>query len=280
MRKSIINIFSKNLKKLDINEILKFKIDLRNLTVDNIKHILKKSPNIRTNEEIAFLKNFALFKTKFSDKLTKENIEDQAQEIMMLLSMSNANYKLIKNEDEIIYEVNDEPKYFYIILSGKVEVYSVEKIDREINGEEYYKIIMNYRKNKEKYLLEKTLKENKVNIPIDIQDINKLDKILLKLFLISKKSLKIYKENEINYLDVIFEKLGFKYSDFNILSYNDNFKDKKDKKKNLEEAKKISRLKEQKLLEYINGEIPDFLCKKYWNKNTRNTRDILSIQER
>ena len=263
MRKSIINIFSKNLKKLDINEILKFKIDLRNLTVDNIKHILKKSPNIRTNEEIAFLKDFALFKTKFSDKLTKENIEDQAQEIMMLLSMSNANYKLIKNENEIIYEVNDEPKYFYIILSGKVEVYSVEKIDREINGEEYYKIIMNYRKNKEKYLLEKTLKENKVNIPIDIQDINKLDKILLKLFLISKKSLKIYKENEINYLDVIFEKLGFKYSDFNILSYNDNFKDKKDKKKNLEEAKKISRLKEQKLLEYINGEIPDFLCKKY-----------------
>ena len=36
---------------------LKFKIDLRNLTVDNIKHILKKSPNIRTNEEIAFLKS-------------------------------------------------------------------------------------------------------------------------------------------------------------------------------------------------------------------------------
>ena len=263
MKKSIINIFSKNLKKLDINEILKIKIDLRDLTLDNIKHILKKSSDMRTNEDIAFLKDFTLIKTKFADKLTKENIEDQAQEIMMLLSMPNANYKLIKNKDEIIYEVTDEPKYFYIILSGKVEVYSIEKIDKEINGEEYYKLIMNYRKNKEKYLLEKTLRENKVNIPIDIQDINKLDKILLKIFLISKKSLTIYKENEINYLDIIFEKLGFKYNDFNILSYDDNFNVKKDIKKNLEEAKKMSRLKEQRVLEYINGEVPDFLCKKY-----------------
>lgn len=263
MRKSIINVFSKNLKKLDVNEILKLKIDLRNLTVENINYILRKSPDKRTNEDLAFLKDFTLLKTKFADKLTKENIEDHAQEIMMLLSMSNANYKLIKNEDEIIYEANDEPKYFYIILSGKVEVYSIEKIDKEISGEEYYKLLMNYRKNKEKYLLEKTLKENKVNVPIDMQDINKLDKILLKIFLISKKSLKIYKENEINYLDIIFEKLGFKYSDFNILSYDDNSNEKKDIKRNLEEAKKKSRSKEQKLLEYINGEVPDFLCKKY-----------------
>ena len=263
MKKAIINIFAKNLKKVDINEISKLKIDLRVLTIENIKQILKKPPDKRTNEDIAYLKNFVLFKTKFADKLMKENIEDQAQEVMMILSMPSAEIKIIKNKGEIIYDINEESKYFYIILSGKVEEYSIEKIDREINGEQYYKLIMNYRKNKERYLLEKTLKENKVNIPIDIKDVNRLDKILLKIFLTTKKGLNIYKENEINYLDVIFEKLGFKYSDFNILSYDDNLNKINSTENTPEEAKKLSRIKEQKLLDYINSEVPDFLCKKY-----------------
>ena len=187
MKKSIIDVFSKNLKNVDINEINKIKIDLRKLTIENIIYISKKSPTQRTNEEIAFLKNFGLFKTKFAEKLTKENIEDQTQKIIMLLSMLNSNYKLIKDKDEIIYDVNEEAKYFYVILYGNVEVYSIEKIDCEIKGEEYYKIILKYRNNKEKYLLEKTLKENKVNIPIDLRDVNILDKILLKIYLLSKK---------------------------------------------------------------------------------------------
>ena len=135
MKKSIIDVFSKNLKNVDINEINKIKIDLRKLTIENIIYISKKSPTQRTNEEIAFLKNFGLFKTKFAEKLTKENIEDQTQEIIMLLSMLNSNYKLIKDKDEIIYDLNEEAKYFYVILYGNVEVYSIEKIDCEINGE-------------------------------------------------------------------------------------------------------------------------------------------------
>ena len=272
MKKSILDIFSKNLKNVDINEINKIKIDLRKLTIENIIYISKKSPTQRTNEEIAFLKNFGLFKTKFAEKLTKENIEDQTQEIIMLLSMLNSNYKLIKDKDEIIYNVNEEAKYFYIILYGNVEVYSIEKIDCEINGEEYYKIILKYRNNKEKYLLEKTLKENKVNIPIDLRDVNILDKILLKIYLLSKKRMLLYKENNIDFLDIIFNKLGFKFSDFNIKPYNEYLKEINDLNKikklplvkfNSEEAKKMSRLNEQKVLEKINAEIPDNLYKKY-----------------
>ena len=272
MKKSIIDVFSKSLKNVDINEINKIKIDLRKLTIENIIYISKKSPTQRTNEEIAFLKNFGLFKTKFAEKLTKENIEDQTQEIIMLLSMLNSNYKLIKGKDEIIYDVNEEAKYFYVILYGNVEVYSIEKIDCEINGEEYYKMILKYRNNKEKYLLEKTLKENKVNIPIDLRDVNILDKILLKIYLLSKKRMLLYKENNIDFLDIIFNKLGFKFSDFNIKPYNEYLKEINDLNKhkklplvkyNIEEAKKMSRLNEQKVLEKINAEIPDNLYKKY-----------------
>ena len=97
--------------------------------------------------------------------------------------------------------------------------------------EEYYKLIFNYRNNKEKYLLERTLRENKVNIPIEIADVNKLDKIILKIYLLSKKNLKLYKENNTNYLNIIFNKLGFKYSDFGIQSYEEYLEQKNNEKK-------------------------------------------------
>ena len=54
MKRSIVNIFNKQLKTLDINEINKIKVDLRELTSQNIKFILKKKPNDRSNEDIAF----------------------------------------------------------------------------------------------------------------------------------------------------------------------------------------------------------------------------------
>ena len=274
MKKSIIAIFGKKLKNVDIEEINKTNIDLRDLTVQNIKFILQKAPQDRTNEEIAYLKKFIMLKTRFIDKLTKEHIDEQSQNIIIILSMSNAFYKLIKTTEEIIYNINDESKNFYIILNGKVGSYDIEKIDCEMNMEEYYKLILNYRNNKEQFLLEKTLKENKVNIPIDINDIYRLDKILLKIYLLTKKSLKFYKNNP-HFLDEIFEKLGFKYSDFQIQSYEelleqknkeikeDGYNKEELKQYKEDEALKICRLNEDKVMESINFQISDNLCKKY-----------------
>ena len=272
MKRSIVNIFNKQLKTLDINEINKIKVDLRELTSQNIKFILKKKPNDRSNEDIAFLKNFCLLKSRFIDKLNKEHIDEFTQDIIALLSMSNAFYTIIDQKDKIIYDIKEQSKYFYIILNGKVGVYDIEKIDCQMSVEEYYKLIFNYRNNKEKYLLERTLRENKVNIPIEITDVNKLDKIILKIYLLSKKNLKLYKENNTNYLNIIFNKLGFKYSDFGIQSYEEYLEqknnEKKDKKEklltyNIEEAKKLSRENEDNVLGQINLDIPDSLCKKY-----------------
>ena len=274
MKKSIIAIFGKKLKNVDIEEINKTNIDLRDLTVQNIKFILQKAPQDRTNEEIAYLKKFIMLKTRFIDKLAKEHIDEQSQNIIIILSMSNAFYKLIKTSEETIYDINDESKNFYIILNGKVGSYDIEKIDCEMNMEEYYKLILNYRNNKEQFLLEKTLKENKVNIPIDINDVYRLDKILLKIYLLTKKGLKFYKNNP-HFLDEIFEKLGFKYSDFQIQSYEelleqknkeikeDGYNKEELKQYNEDEALKICRLNEDKVMESINFQISDTLCKKY-----------------
>ena len=269
MKKSIIDLFGKKLKNINLNELLKLKPDLRELNSQNIRYILKKPSNERTNEEIAFLKNFCLLKTNFIDKLNQEHIDEETQSIIMLLSMPNAYYKLINNSNETIYNINDESKYFYIILNGKVTVYDVEKIDCDMNGEEYYKLILDYRNKKEKYLLEKTLKENKVNIPIDINDVNKLDKILLKIYLLTKTTLKIYNDNATKFLDDIFKKLGFKYSDFGIKTYEQFLEEKNNENKkqffeyNLKEEIKFNKENEEIVLDNINLLVDDNLCKKY-----------------
>ena len=269
MKKSIIDIFGKKLKNINLNELIKLKPDLRELTPQNIRYILKKPSNERTNEEIAFLKNFCLLKTNFIDKLNQEHMDEETQSIIMLLSMPNAFYKLIYNKDETIYNINEESKYFFIILNGKVTVYDVEKIDCEMNGEEYYKLILDYRNKKEKYLLEKTLKENKVNIPIDINDVNNLDKILLKIYLMSKTTLKMYNDNSTTFLDIIFKKLGFKYSDFDIKTYEQFLEEKNNENKNkffeydLNEEIKMNRDNEEKVLDNINLLVNDDLSKKY-----------------
>ena len=277
MRKSISLIFGRKFKNIDVDEISKIKINLRELTIPNIKFILQKSIKERTEEDISYLKNFVLLKTKFNNKLIEEHISDQFQEIIMILSMKDSFYQIIKNENEILYDMNDESKYFYIILNGKVGVYGIEKLDCEMSPEEYYKLILNLRNNKEKYLLERTIRENKVNIPIDLNDVNRLDKILLKIYLLSKKSLPNYKNNP-HFLDEIFEKLGFKYSDFDIQSYeefieqqNQKIREDSENEENeeklleykLEEAIKMSKSNEDKVLENISFDISDNLFKKY-----------------
>ena len=269
MKKSILDLFAKKLKNININEVKKLKPDLRELTPENIRYILKKPSNERTNEDIAFLKNFCLLKTNFIDKLNQEHINEEDQEKIMILSMSNAQYKLINNKDETICDINDKSKYYYIILNGKVTVYDVEKIDCEMNGEEYYKLILDYRNKKEKYLLEKTIRENQVNIPIHLNDVNRLDKILLKAYLFSKTTLQIYNDNSTNFLDIIFKKLGFKYSDFGIKTYGQFLEEKNnDNKKNffgcdLNEEIKMNRENEEIVLGNLNLEINDILCQKY-----------------
>ena len=273
MKNTIINIFGKKLKALDINANNKTNIDLRDLTVQNIKYILSKAPNERTNEDIAYLKNFILSKTKFADKLIKEHIEEYSQNIITILSTQNAFYKKIESKEEVIYDMNDELKYFYIILNGKVSIYEPEKIDCEIDIEEYYKMIIDYRNNKEKYLLEKTLRENRVILPIDINDVNKLEKILLKIHLLTNINIKLHKKDP-HFLDNILTKFGFKYSDFAIQSYEEYLEEKNKKikeektgedllKYNLYEALKMCKENEDKILEQLNSEITDDLCKKY-----------------
>ena len=286
MNRIIKNIFGSRFKYIDAYKISKIKIDFRDIISQTIKYILLKK-NERTYEDIAFLKSYILYKTRFTEKLIQDHIDEPMQEIIAILSMINAFYMEIKNKNDTICRINDKSEYFYIILNGGVSILETEQIDCEMNCEDYYKLILNFRNNKEQYLLEKTLEENKINFPIDIEDINILEKILLKIYIISKNNIKSLKDNP-NYIEIILEKVGLKNSDFGIELYKKKFETKNKKiiienelkkiqnegnacpeDKKLcnykdEEAIEISKKNEQIILNKLINIVPDNLCRKYY----------------
>ena len=285
MNKIIRNIFGNKFKNVEANKIKKLKIDFRNTANEIIKYILTKPKEERSNEDIAILKDYVLLKSKFIEKLNHDHIEESMQEIIIILSMTNAFYKTINYKNDIIYNFDDNAEYFYIIIEGEVAVLDIEKIDCEMNSEEYYKLILDFRNNNEKYLLKKTLEENKINFPIEINDVEVLDKILLKLYLLSKNKIKILKDNPY-YLETIFEKLDLKFSDFGIESYTDilNNKNKKILEENekkpeeekkeeeeiklipfdIKEANAINSKNEEIIMEKIKDIAPNNICRKYY----------------
>ena len=291
MNKLIRNIFGNRFKNVEAYKIKQIKIDLRDITKETIKFILFKPKEERTNEDIATLKNFILLKSKFIDKLIQDHIDETMQEIVIMLSMLDSFYNQTKNKNEILYNINDKSENFYVILEGGVSILTTEQIDCEMNSEQYYNLIINFRKNNEKYLLEKTLEENIINFPIQREDVDIIDKIFLKIYILSKNNIKILKDNP-HYLEIIFEKIGLKFSDLGIESYQEKLEEenkkilieneliiqekednleqnsKKETKKLLEydinEAIKICKENEEIILEKLKKIVPDNLCKKYY----------------
>ena len=284
MNKIIKNIFGNKFKHVEAQKIKKIRVNIRNLTNESIKYILKKPHEEKTNEDIAVLKNFCLLKSKFIDKLIHDHIEEAMQEIIIILSMLNASYINIKNRKEVIYNIDDNAEYFYIILEGEVSIWDSEKIDTEMNGEKYFRLVLDYKRNNDNYLLRKTLEDNRINFPIDINDIDILDKILLKIYLLSKNNIKSLKDNPY-FIEIIFQKLDLKFSDFGIVSYQEildkknelileeNEKNNKEGKIeeekeliifDIKEAYEICNKNEKIILEQIKDIVPNSLCNKYY----------------
>ena len=83
-----------------------------------------------------------------------------------------------------------------------------------MNANEYYSLLMKYKKEKEFSLLEKTIKENYHIFPIDKNDLGNFEKIYLKVLMI--KDEEKYSEEPI---ENILSKVGLKLSEFGIFSY-------------------------------------------------------------
>ena len=219
------NEASKNYKIDDIKE--KY-IDKHLIKKENMVQILSLPPEERTEEHNEIIKTYILEISNISKKFSLDNIEERDFKEIITNSIDACHYKLIKNIGDMIYNINDEAYYLYIILKGNVRIFNLRKFQKEMNGHAYYEVLINYQKNNENYLLKKTIDENFHIYPVAFNDVKYLDKIMIKLNL-----MKMETDNDKNvdpdYLEELLKYYGSSLADFNLESYNDVLRKKNEK---------------------------------------------------
>ena len=201
-------------KKEKMISISSLEYDARSITKELIISILTLPLEKRVLSQKMILTFFCMNVSKLPQKFIKEHIDKASYNNIIKLSEPSFSYKLILNTDSLIYEVNDIANYFYIILNGSAKIIKPERYISEMNANEYYSLLMKYKKEKEFSLLEKTIKENYHIFPIDKNDLGNFEKIYLKVLMI--KDEEKYSEEPI---ENILSKVGLKLSEFGIFSY-------------------------------------------------------------
>ena len=284
-----INELSQNSKTEDLEEMI---LDKHFIKKEKVVQILCTPPDERTEDQNEIIKSYILDISNIPKKFSLDNIEEKDYKEIIAHSVKTCQYKIIKHLGELIYNINEESDFFYIILKGNVKIFDLKKFSKEMNGHSYYDILLNYRNKKENYLLKKTIDENFHNYPVEYNDMKIIDKIMIKLNL-----MKLETDNDPNidpdYLEYLLKYYGSSLIEFRLETYRDVLKKKNEKtiryNKILIEQKKEDKVKPlleyniydarlhsnknrkilQNQLNYISPEI----CRKYYffmNENNEN----------
>ena len=203
-----LNNIEKNLIKLKKKEI--------NIETNQIITIIKKNNINRNLDENALIYYYLLNITNIKNYFIKKNISQKNIEKILSLSIPKVKYLFFKEKNKIIFSPNDISNHFYIIINGNVSVQTIKKYTKYMTGFEYYKLISGLKKKNEIYLIEKIISENYIDFPIQKEDLNILDDIVLKIFLLKEKN-KYNKKGD--WIENVFEKLKLKYENYGIESY-------------------------------------------------------------
>ena len=266
-------------------------IDKYFIKKENIVQILQTPFDERSEEYNNILKSYILNISDITKKFSLDNIDEKDYNEIIGNSLDTCQYLLIKNEGDMIYNINGEAHFLYIILKGNVKIYNLQKLKKEVNGHGYFKILLEYRKNNENYLLKKTIDDNFHNFPVELNDVKIIDKILIKLNLMKLEA--DYDPNiDPDYLEFLLRYYGNTLDDFGletyqelinkknekILKHNQTLKEqKKDKTEPLLEytiydARLHSNKSRKKILNILKFISPE-LCRKYYfflNENNEN----------
>ena len=216
----------RNNRIVDISRINDIHIELSKITPNLVIESLKKQFFEKEPRDYAIINNYLLYVSKLTDRFRSKRISQSLYEKMILLSLQSSRLKIFNEAKSQIYTPENEANHLYIILKGSVKIIKVQKTVTKMNSFDYFKMILNYRNKKKSYLLKNTINENNGIFPIDLKDVEILDKILLKIFIINRKET----ENDFDYLDIFFEKLGLNYSDFGLkTSYKEELRLKNEK---------------------------------------------------
>ena len=138
---------------------------------------LNKDPLSRKQTDIERIKSF-LETTEFATKFRSDNFTAESLDKILIMCAGEMKHTFLER-GKILFHIGDIGDSFYIILQGKIAVLQPKQITEQMTGFEFYRHILQLRKNNEMYMLTLTIEANREIVEIDKKDIPVLHLILL-----------------------------------------------------------------------------------------------------
>ena len=260
----LLNRHQREIRKL---QKISSTIDTNSLTFEKLIQILQKHKE-KNLTEISALKYFCLRKTNLISKFTEDKLDEASYDLILSISLSSSFLKIF-NRDDLIINIGQPCTNLFIVLKGKAAAFGIKKYHLEVTGYEYFILLKNLKNNDDMHLIEKIILENNRIYPIDIEDMENLEKIVLKIYLSSK-----FKRASPKYLEDILNRVGMKLSDFELESYLDMVEKKHAKEiKEQEDVDWGSLTEEEKIEKY--KELDIYNVNDAWNYTLLIEKKIL-----
>ena len=260
----LLNRHQREIRKL---QKISSTIDTNSLTFEKLIQILQKHKE-KNLTEISVLKYFCLRKTNLITKFTEDKLDEASYDLILSISLSSSFLKIF-NRDDLIINIGQPCTNLFIVLKGKAAAFGIKKYHLEVTGYEYFILLKNLKNNDDMHLIEKIILENNRIYPIDIEDMENLEKIVLKIYLSSK-----FKRASPKYLEDILNRVGMKLSDFELESYLDMVEKKHAKEiKEQEDVDWGSLTEEEKIEKY--KELDIYNVNDAWNYTLLIEKKIL-----
>ena len=187
---------------------------------------LKIPPEKRTVRDILRIKNY-IIQSKLGINFIEEFTDINIVEKLINFCSIEMLYQRFK-KGEVIFRIGEPPDSFYSIIFGKVNILKPKPKVENMTGFQYFNYLMDLRKNKEIYIFNECIKNNKNNFVIAHNDADIIHYIFLLRFLEHNRinnSPHVELDKVLDLLNIKPEELGIDPNEVNSNFYiNDNLK--------------------------------------------------------
>ena len=173
-QEKMLNLQSKKLTMLELEKDKKYNF------YDVIQR-LKIPPEQRSIRDVIRIKNY-LTQSKLGSNIIKEFPDKNIVEKIINFCCIEMQYTFFK-KDETIIKIGEKLDSFYSIISGKIKIMKPFEKKQEMTGFEYFRYLMQLKKNNETYIINQCIKNNDQNFVIETNHIDLIPYIYLLNYL-------------------------------------------------------------------------------------------------
>jgi len=206
-------------------EVMEFERDKKFNFLEVVQR-LKVPPEKRTIRDILRIKTY-ITQSKLGINFVEEFTDTNIVEKLINFCSIEMLYQRFK-KGEVIFRIGEPPDSFYSIIFGKVNILKPKPKVENMTGSQYFHYLMDLKKNKEFYIFNECIKNNKKNYVISHNDVDIIHYIYLLRFLEHNKinnGAFVELDEVLDLLSITPEELGIDPNNVNSNFYiNDNLK--------------------------------------------------------